>query len=257
MHISDIVQEITSDTLVLFDIDDTLLNTQILLGNSAWWQYFITTLNASGYDKKYQPEITSIIQKILTKVPVLPIDPISPEIIKSLQCKGIMTLGLTARFLKADYLETMGDLSHYQLKSFGVNFSQTPLPNCNNPRLHQFFLDGIIFTNHNPKGPYLKEFLALMGLHPKKIVFIDDSVKQMSSVENTVESLGIEFTGFRYGTLDHFHSAFNPLVANIQLEALVKEGQLVSDEEALQFAKAHPELDPHYFVNALIQNWKK
>lgn len=254
-QITDILQEVTPDTIVFFDIDDTLLNTKILLGNSSWWKYFTEKVRASNYNVKNQSEVLALIRKILTEVPVVPIDPCSVEIIKSLQDKGIITLGLTARFLRAEYLDTMDDLSYKQLKSFGVDFTKNSLSNQSGKTLN-FFSHGVIFTDHNPKGPYLKEFLSHMNIHPKKIIFVDDSENQMKSVEEAVEGLGIHFIGFRYGALDHYHRSFNPLIANIQLEAFLNENKILSDEEAMHLVKANPCLDPHYFLDKLIQQWK-
>lgn len=256
-QVSDILQEIDSNTFVFFDIDDTLLNTKILLGNSEWWKYFMNTVKDSNYNKEHRPEVLALIGKLLTGIPVVAIDICAPEIIKNLQNRGVTVLGLTARFLRAEYLSTMGDLSYNQLKSFGVDFSKTSLPGCINPEVNQFYSHGIIFTDHTPKGPYLARFLKLMDLHPKKIVFIDDSLSQIQSVEQTVESLGIEFSGLHYGKLAAFHATFNPLIANIQLEAYLKEGKILSDEEALKIAKNNPNLDPNYFLNSLIQEWKR
>lgn len=252
-EITDILQEIDEKTLVFFDIDDTLINTECMLGNTPWWNYFVNQLRKAHYTvEKLPPEINQIIQKIIMCVPVRLVDPQAAQMIQRLQQQGIPTFALTARLLKASYIENAAFYTHAHLKSVGIDFTLTPLLGMEEDKF-EFFSHGIIFTNHEEKGPYLRDFIHHYNLDPLKIVFIDDSLRHMKSVDQVLESIGIPFSGFRYGKMDHFHSRFDPLVANIQLEALMNFDKILSDEEAYEISQKGSFPDPDFFIHQLFQ----
>ncbi|MBN9377540.1 MAG: hypothetical protein BGO14_10615 [Chlamydiales bacterium 38-26] len=252
-EIADILQEIDEKTLVFFDIDDTLINTECMLGNTPWWNYFVNQLIKAHYSlDKLPEEINQIIQKIIMRVPVRLVDPQAAQMIEKLQQKGIPTFALTARLLKASYIENAALYTHAHLKSVGIDFTLTPLLDGEKGDF-EFFSHGIIFTNHEEKGPYLRDFIHHYQLDPLKIVFIDDSLRHMKSVDQVLESIGIPFSGFRYGKMDHFHSHFDPLVANIQLEALINFDKILSDEEAYEISQRDTFPDPDFFIHQLFQ----
>lgn len=254
---ADILTEVDSNTVVFIDIDDTMINTTSMLGNTLWWNYFVSHVTKANLPlDKARPKINLVIQKILEKVPMYLIEPRTSEIIKKFQSQGILTFALTARCINADYMQA-ADLGTYKhLKSVGIDFTLTPLPKQVDADTARFFSYGIIFTDHREKGPFLKTFLNNMDLHPTKIVFIDDNMKQIESVESVVESMNIPYTGFRYANLDNFHKQFNPLIGNIQLEALLKNDQVLSDDEAFEIAQKNKDLNPDYFLNELIEVWR-
>ena len=253
---ADVLSEVDQNTLVFFDIDDTLINTTSMLGNTPCWRYLVSTISKSNLPlDKVRPHINAVIQKILRKVPMGLIDPCASEVVRKLQLQGILAFALTARCLKVDYMPAADYRAYEHLKSVGIDFTLTPMPKNIDADTSRFFSYGIIFTDYQEKGPFLKAFLQNLDLHPAKIVFIDDSAKQMKSVENVVEQMGIPFAGFRFGKLDNFHAQFDPLIVNIQLEALLKHDRVLSDEEAGNIAQINSDLDPHYFINELIQAW--
>jgi len=252
---SDFLSEIDQNTVVFFDIDDTLINTTSILGNTAWWSYFTSKLAKVEISMSTYPEVYHVIQKIIREVPMHVIDPSAAKIIQGLQQQGILTFALTARCLNANYIHHADQYAYEHLKSVGIDFSHISLPKGVDRKGISFFSYGIIFTDYQEKGPFLKLFLNTIGLHPEKIIFIDDSPRQMKSVASVVESMGIEFRGFRYCKLDQFHRKFDALIANIQLESLIKEGRVLSDEEAVKKAQLKEYKDPDYFVNELMTKW--
>ncbi len=254
--LSDILTEIDSDTLVLFDLDDTLINTPTMLGNTLWWNYFIPKVSSAGLSDHVRPEIYAVIHKIIQKVPIGLIEGSSKDIIWNLQNQGITILALTARSHDPDYMPKAGQFTYQQLKALGIDFSRTSLPHLSDENIPHFFNYGIIFTSHQEKGPFLKNFLDKMGKYPGKVVFIDDNLKQLKSVESSLEAMRIPFFGFRYGRLDNFHTQFDRLVANIQLEALLKKDLILSDDIAKKMAENNSQKDSDYYINHLIQEWR-
>ena len=256
---ADILSEVDHpNTLVFVDIDDTLINTVSILGNTAWWDYFISKiLKANLPLDKVQVEINGVIQKIIKKVPMNLIEPDTSDVIRKLQQDNFLIFALTARQKKADYIDGADRETHEHLNSVGIDFTLTSISQQINDAVAAFFSYGIIFTGWHEKGPVLKIFLKEMELNPGKIVFIDDKLEQIKSVEKAAKSMGIPFSGFRYGKLDDFHQQFDPLIANIQLEALIKNDQILSNEEARKIAHIHPRHSPHYFIDELIHSWTR
>lgn len=253
-NFGDIEAEVHENTIVFFDIDDTLINTKSMLGNTAWWRYFVA--KSKKVDLSHgnaRSKINAIIQKIIVKVPMDLVDPYAADMVRKIQSKGIHVFGLTARCISPDYMPEADLGTHEHLQSVGIDFTLTPPPKYIDDSTARFFSYGIIFTNYQKKGPYLKAFLNNLDFKPEKIVFIDDCPEQVKSVEKAAEEMGISFSGFRYGKLDYFHEKFDPLVANIQLEQLIKNDRILSDEEALEIAKDNPGRSPDYFIDELIR----
>ncbi|MBS4171437.1 DUF2608 domain-containing protein [Neochlamydia sp. AcF95] len=254
---ADILQEVDPHSIIFFDIDDTLINTTSILGNTPWWSYFVSKMATANLSKEEaRLEVNKIIQKIMLQVPMRLIDPSAAEIIKKLQQQGILTFALTARCLNPDYMQEADLCAYKHLKSVGIDFSLNRLPKLIDSNSYKCFSQGIIFTDYQDKGPFLKNFLNHHSLRPSKVIFIDDSPRHMKSVESMVEAMGIPFCGFRYSQLDHFHKQFDPLLANIQLEAFLQNDRLLSDEEALKIAQAEPDKNPDYFINELMRKWQ-
>ena len=73
-------------------------------------------------------------------------------------------------------------------------------------------------------------YLKKLDKMPKQIVMIDDKMSHVKNIAETLEPLGISFIGIRYGGADEKVKAFNPKIAEIQLEHFQK---ILSDEQAL------------------------
>lgn len=245
---ADILAEVDSNTIIFFDIDDTLINTSCMLGNTSWWRYFVLKTQ----EMKANPQIIDpIVRKIIQKVPVELIEEDSSHHIKNLQTQGILTFALTARSINE--FDEDGFITYQQLKNVGIHFSNHELSPLLDDQNLIFFSRGIIFTNYQEKGPVLKKFLDQMDLHPIKIVFIDDNIKQIQSVESMAHKMNIPFIGFRYSKLDALHQNFDPLIVNIQLESLLNADQILSNEEASILAEKNPYFTPHYFLEELFK----
>jgi hypothetical protein len=251
---ADILKEADAKTLVLFDIDDTMINTTSTLGSTAWWNYFMGKGREAGLEpNECTIEMNRVIGKIILSVPIETNEKDTAVTIKQLQDRGILTLGLTARHNNPSFLPSADIVIYNALAKLGIDFSKAKLPQQPNSEVNKIFSNGIIFTNHELKGPYLQKFLQEMGMHPDKVVFIDDSLKQLKSVEQTLESMDIPFVGFHYRYVEMHNPKFNPLIGNIELEYLLERDQVLSDSEAEVIAEKMGGCDPDYYVKKLIQ----
>ena len=117
----------------------------------------------------------------------------------------------------------LAERTHEQLKSLNItffmdhNFTQKDLILylSQNPCLYRH---GIIFTGNNDKGETLLSFLKTLNYYPKKIIFIDDKMYHIRSVEAALQNTNIEYIGIRYTGCDHYINHFNATKADIQLQ---------------------------------------
>lgn len=91
------------------------------------------------------------------------------------------------------------------------------------------YLGGIIFTGNYSKGEVVAAWLKQIDYRPTKIIFIDDKLKNVESVERALHSRDFPFYGLRYDYLDK-------RVANFNWDKTQKELDL--------FLKHHPESRP-------------
>ncbi|CCB85910.1 putative uncharacterized protein [Parachlamydia acanthamoebae UV-7] len=163
------------------------------------------------------------------------------DIIKHLEEKGIPVVGLTALEVgKYGKIENLEDWRLVNLKQVGIDLSNSfkhknltsfkTFPEYNEN--HPLFKNGILFTNRQPKGLVFTAFINLLGHKPKKVIFIDDNLEYLKSVEQAALGLGIEFIGFHYRAIENSCCDFDEKVAQIQYLYLLKYEHWLSDQEA-------------------------
>lgn len=90
----------------------------------------------------------------------------------------------------------------FQLHTLGLDFSQTfphiPFYYIKQDQSPALFDKGMISTGANEKGEVLKLFLVQQNIKPTQIIFVDDALKNLKSVEKIAQELNIPFTGIHY-----------------------------------------------------------
>lgn len=254
-NIQDIREEITENTLVLFNIAEVLMDTETSLGTQAWRKFVRARLQPQLHD-----ELTLFV---FENVPPKSPEPSTPELISELQAKGVMTFAFTSRGRHEWYGSQIPDIdliTEKLLLQIGIDFSKTAL----NQELlilpevfAGFFHAGVIYTtNTRDKGELLRAILEMTGYRPSKIIFVDDKVDSLVSVEATLENLGIPFVGYAYSKTAEDHADFDPLVANIQLDWLITHAEVLTDDQALQIkSEQHASTDLIPYFEEIIGKW--
>jgi hypothetical protein len=171
------LENLPSDTLVIFDLDETVVVSR---------------------DESLPPALT--LPPVLT-------EPFLANLINDLQRKGLKTVALTnsMTFLNE------GDSSQEEFRTkellqVGIDFSKSfqqffifntlPIRNGHYPLLSK----GIIYTNGVSKGQVLSAFLEKMKgrLKPSLIIFFDDRLNNILDVKKTAEENNIKYIGFYY-----------------------------------------------------------
>ncbi|MFC1870704.1 DUF2608 domain-containing protein [Candidatus Dependentiae bacterium] len=217
--------EYNENLLVIFDIDNTVGKLSTELGSDQWFYAKVDNLKASGktVDEAIQLALPELFH-VQFHSWMEPVEKDTVQVIKNLQDKGVTVIALTARSLELTQ-RTIEQLHH-----MGIYFTKTDPYEC--PLTHGhghgkagLYIDGIIFSGNHSKGEMIVSWFKQIKYRPKKIIFVDDKLKNLQSVEKALHNRDYPFIGIRYGHEDE-------LVEKFTLES-------VADEEAAFFAK-HP-----------------
>ncbi len=185
--IREISENIDIDTLVIFDINETLIMPDDCF------------LRATQSAKKYRISLEksfdtnsdiykNLLRKAWSNTSIKLIEEDMALFIKELKIRKIPMIALTGRF---EEIEGMGEYTHDQLNSIGIDFSDAfreqsrflisgvvPID-----RVQPSFNQGVIFASDQKKGPVLSAFLDQIESFPKKIVVIDNRKSCLESIQ--------------------------------------------------------------------------
>lgn len=228
---SDLLNEVKSsnfapeEVLVVFDIDNTLIEPVGTVGSDQWFYYLYSIYKMQGLNEKQQDEkAVKVWNQVQSKIQVHAVEPETPQVIAKLQKDGYRTLALTAREL------ALADTTASQLQSVQIDLSRSfesgdfriakkDLGTEDDALFHRGVLS---VSEKNNKGTVLSAFIARLGLKPKKVVYIDDKLKHVRNLAAAMQSLKIRYTGFRYGALDKKVKQFFDLVGEAKDLAMAK-----------------------------------
>ena len=229
-NISDLLTYATPNSLVLVDLDNTIIQPKQTLGSDQWYSDMVKTFKKTMSDDAAKKRAIAIWQRVQSKIEVVPVEDDTIDVIKKLQSDNIRVMALTARS------RPVADRTIALLTSIGIDFSiknnefkKIKLYDKHNVKIK----NGVIFIGPlNNKGKVLLRFLDKTQLKPDKIIFIDDKSEHASSVDAALQSRGIEHISIRYGAADKAVARFSKNIANKQLEIFNACGKFVSDEFA-------------------------
>lgn len=225
--------DVDKNTLVLFDVDDTLITSPALNPNYfTWWFKALFIL-------RYPSHITlnweNAYSLLWATVPFTLTDPSVIDAIKTFQEKHATVLALTS-MESGSYglIESMPVWRYTMLKHMGIEFSQQfadhvfdnfPPYRSNYPTLYK----GILCANQQNKGAVLQAFLTYAKLKPSRIIAFDDSLAALQSIGKICETAAISCTLIQYRHPET-PATWNAWHALEQFEYLIKEHRWMSDE---------------------------
>lgn len=219
-YMREAVAQAQKDDLVVFDLDNTVLQQNQTMGTDQWHTYLLEKL------KDPDMSITAWLRvQYLTNVN--PVDLDTPYLIQDLQSKGVIVMALTARPLDAI------SATERQLKSIKVNFSPAApnLPSLANNKTVRY-KNGVIYVgNKNNKGLVLVSTLKDIGI-PKRVIFIDDKEKYIKSMEEAFKNVPTQNINYRFSRADDRVKAFSALVAENQWACFNRTSIILNDLQA-------------------------
>lgn len=203
-NLSDVKNYLTPEfgrTLVVFDIDDTLLTSETFFGSDHWYQWQ-GTLDRN--DPNYVPckfDVNAINYETETFKKT---EAHSDETVNSL---GADKLFLTARspYSRGPTLR--------ELKNAGYAL---PLPlngdpnglmygwqaNPNATKIAVSYDDGVLMVSGQNKGALLLDLLAKLKLEYDHIVLVDDGTKNIDAMREALREAGIDYHGLHYTRIE-------------------------------------------------------
>lgn len=248
--IEDILPEVTHETLVLLDIDDTLIEMPVMLGSEAWRRYVRSVLKTV----KTPEEATEIHDKISyfisKRIPYVAIEKTAHGCFEEFQSKQISVFGFTARGKKHWYDMPSSDgeeLTILHLKQAGFDLHSLNTHINKSLVVHPSYGQGVFFAYPlEDKGELILELFAQADFRPSKVIFVDDKMKNVHSVNQALEQLKIPSVCFCYRHVA-LYRPFDPMVAHIQLEKLFFENKILSNDEAKALKNAYSNQNPEEF----------
>jgi Protein of unknown function (DUF2608) len=221
-----------SDTLVLFDVDETLIQPVDNYKINQWTEPAKELL--LRLVEQYASANWDHIHAILfEKVEYLLTEPHIIKIIQELQAKKVPVIALTA--MRTGQLGPIvkEEWRYHHLKSLGFegNWSEHIIP-FEPLDGKPIFYKGILCTDMTQKGPVLGAFLDTIQWYPKKVIFFDDLKHYVESVADECQKRGFIFEGYVY--LGALEKEWNHQLVEFQLTHLINYYEWINDEMALQ-----------------------
>jgi hypothetical protein len=254
IQVQDQLDAATPQTLVVFDMDHTMINPQESMFNFLCEpasifepsdQKFIKEMKANFDALKKEKKDPDYGNKVLSAVwqhtHFKQVEPNTVALIKKMQERTIKIIALTAsntgRFWN---IENMQQWRLDNLREIGLDFSSSfnlqtiEITNLNKQYgFYPVFYKGILCAAGNPKGIVLAAFLEKIGLRPDKILFFDDNIQQCQSVELEMKKLSIPVQCYYYRAAFKEKIKLNHDVIRYQFEHWVKHEEYIPEREVL------------------------
>jgi len=210
-RIVDVLQYITPDTLVIFDIDNTLIEPVQPFGGHAWFLNLVQRFKRQGLQEfDAILKASEILKKMQAYISFKTVEPYTPEVIEQLKQQQIDVMAMTSR--GQNFVECTCET----LNACNITFRPTTIYD------KQFHFgtigcwqDGILYTgDERSKGETLISFFEESNYFPTHVLFIDDSQCHVESVSVSLGEKNISSMCIRYGATDDRAAQFNSEAAN-------------------------------------------
>ncbi len=232
VDITDLLKLVDRDTLLVLDIDNTLLVSTQCVGMTKWgWSQTSRFEKAGMSHMEAMKAAHDLLHDVWAVSEMTPVDERLPLLIKRFQDQGVVVLGLSNRPPRVDFVTAD------QLQSIGISLSRTALNKDDfkvESEVDTHYTEGVIFVGEmGDKGKALEAFLRTVLHAPKKVVFVDDHLSNIRTVESM--KIGAEYTGVWYRKAEKLVASYNQEIADLQFQY---KDKILSDEDAKKLIKA-------------------
>ncbi|HSX19869.1 MAG TPA: DUF2608 domain-containing protein [Gammaproteobacteria bacterium] len=238
------VKKSSNDTLVIFDVDFTLIQPRdYIFSHHAELDFenFNTVLKSKYNNEEVDDLLSLVWQHAQGKT----VEENTLDTLRTIYAHCPNVLFLTAMDGgKYGVFPRLEDWRIEELTGYGFTLNLT-LPDVSREELTQYLdevtdqhaplcKNGILLSSSLEKGRVLQAYLRHIGHKPRKIIFVDDLHRNIASVAKYCAEHDIEYVGFEYMAWKHWTAPHgpNPQRAQLQLEVLEKEKIWLSDAEA-------------------------
>jgi hypothetical protein len=244
------IDQLDQNALVVFDVDYTLLVPNDLVLTPGGDNYLYKYLKNHRHLMTREHE-DLLVSKAVQQSKVSLVDEHVLSLLEKLKQKNIKTIALTAMPSGPFGIIANGERWRIdQLASIGITLDWA-FPEIGSMVVKGFegkktppvFQEGILFSGKYPKGAVLCAFLKKMRCTPSQILFVDDRINFIHSVDSELEKENIPHTCYHYTTALDQYDYFDQKLADFQLDYLMQEGDWLSDEEAKSKLLNHCQLN--------------
>jgi len=194
-----------AETLLILDLDNTLIESIFHYGSYQWGGYLIREAIKKGMSEEEALETTMTDwNRAQYEIEMKTIEDEVSGWLNQLHSQGVKILALTARSPQ------IAQVTHAHLEKHGLKFSDWGAQEMHYGKSAEGYLEkGVLFVGpKNNKGKFLLDFISKLDVTYKKIVFVDDQISYLEQVENSLKGSGIEFIGVRYSRADQRVKSF-------------------------------------------------
>lgn len=240
-NIALVEQNATQDTLVLFDVDNTMIVAENGFNNwvnkkaISTWKPLMKKLSKNAYGERFK----ILLSRMGMNSKSVLVNADFPRLIKRLNGKKIKSIALT-KYMPGKFGDNKNSEENRfkELKHLGIDFRPS-FPKLGNFSLTELkkhkvapvYHKGILITAKYSKGQALEAFLNRIKSWPKKIIFLDDSLDNVQDLKQLCGKKGIEYLGIHYQGAKNIPCGSSPEVAKTQMEHLIKNGKWLTTKE--------------------------
>lgn len=231
--------------LVVFDIDNTLLTMTSQIGSDQWYNWqagLLKTKNLENAVGKNFDELFDAQDIIFALGQMHPPEPEIPDLVKEIQKSGVKTVILTSRgsqYRSVTEREFRRNHLDFTNSTFGPEkgYPSTYLPfdlqsgNLSGLKLDKIkelkaenvrpvsFTNGIFMGSGQHKGLMLKSLLHKTKAKFKKIIFIDDTEKNINAVFELLNTKTVDVTALYYTQMESIVKDFENGDKKLEIKA--------------------------------------
>ncbi|MCE5317377.1 MAG: DUF2608 domain-containing protein [Parachlamydia sp.] len=233
------IESLGESDLVVFDMDDVLI-----VSIDAILHLKVEAVRNSLHSRYlgHLPHEQQVLlhSYVWTMAKTTLVEPHVGQLIKMMQNKGIKVIVLTAAPVGSlGVIEDTVALRLHELKQKDIDLSPA-FPNISAFALEEYhqgrgapaFRQGVILSGRFPKGEVLSAFLKKIDWKPRRLIFLDDRLSNVESVESSLSALEIDLQCWHYTASDRHLKEVDHAVADLQIRTLVEKGIWLSDQEA-------------------------
>jgi FMN phosphatase YigB (HAD superfamily) len=200
--ISDLSRYIDNQTILFFDIDDTLIRNKTHLGSNQWEDSLVSLMIKNGVDDNIAFKKAKFLWcafQVVSEVEV--VEPSTLEFFNKLLQSHHLRL-ITAR------PAVLANETFQQLASVGIKTNVTDkfLINLNKEN-HVLYENGIFFCDSCNKGAVIADYMNRYSLNPGKIVLVDDRLHHLEKAAMALKAFN--FIGLHYNYLSEYINNLN------------------------------------------------
>ena len=189
-------------TLLVLDIDDTLLTSTRFFGSDAWYDWQDKGLAKD--DPAKLPCLFDIISLNYETGSQRPTQPDGPALVNALQGDRML---LTSRnpLSRGGTLRTLDDAGYALPPALpnAANGISWDFRKADGARMSRVVYDqGLFMTTGQDKGLVLLDLLRRLGLRYDRVVLVDDGRKNIDNMQAALRDAGIDYVGLHYLRVD-------------------------------------------------------